>query len=151
MNLQEVLPAGAVLLDLSIPDKARAISHAARALATASGTSREVLEAALVAREALGSTGVGGGVGLPHARLHALRGTHAVFVRLASPIPFDAIDSQPVDLLCAVVAPDEPNAALLTAVAAISRVLRDADKTAALRATQSAAVARDLLLTSAPR
>jgi len=151
MKLQEVLPPGAVLLDLSIPDKARALSHAARALATASGTPREIIEAALIAREALGSTGVGGGVGLPHARLHVLRRTHAVFVRLASPIPFDAIDNQPVDLLCAVIAPDEPSAALLTAVSAISRVLRNADKTAALRATQSAAVARDLLLTSDPK
>lgn len=151
MNLQEVLPPGAVLLDLGLPDKARAISHAARVLAAASGASPQVLEAALLAREALGSTGVGGGVGLPHARLHALHGTHAVFVRLASPIDFDSIDNNPVDLVCAVVAPDEPNAALLTAVSAISRVLRDAAKTAELRATQSSAVARDILLSSEPK
>ncbi len=148
MKLQEVLPQGSVLLDLSLPDKSRAISHAARMLATASGTSTEVIEAALFAREALGSTGVGGGVALPHARLHVLRGTHAIFVRLASPIAFESIDSNPVDLVCAIVAPDEPNAALLSAVAAVSKVLRDAEKTAALRATQSAAVARDILLAS---
>ena len=148
MNLQEVLPPGSVLLDLGLPDKARAISHVAGLLAAASGVSPEVIEAALFAREALGSTGVGGGVGLPHARLHVLRGTHAVFVRLASPIPFDSIDSKPVDLVCAVVAPDEPNAALLTAVSAVSKVLRDAGKTAALRATRDAAEARGILLAS---
>jgi nitrogen PTS system EIIA component len=146
MNLPEVLPPGSVLLDLSLPDKARAISHVAGLLAAAAGVPAETIEAALVAREALGSTGVGGGVGLPHARLHVLRGTHAVFVRLAAPIPFDSIDNQPVDLLCAVVAPDEPNAALLTAVAAVSRVLRDAAKTAALRSSRDAADVRATLL-----
>jgi PTS system nitrogen regulatory IIA component len=146
IKLQDVLPQGSVMLDLSLADKSRAISLVAKMLATASGTSPEVIEAALVAREALGSTGVGGGVALPHARLHVLRGTHAVFVRLAAPIAFESIDSKPVDLVCAVVAPDEPNAALLSAVSAVSKVLRDAQKTAALRTTQSAAVARDILL-----
>lgn len=148
MNLQEVLPPSSVLLDLGLSDKARAISHVAGLLAASAGLSAETIEDALVGREALGSTGVGGGVGLPHARLHVMRGTHAVFVRLASPIGFDSIDGNPVDLVCAIVAPDEPNAALLTAVAAVSRVLRDAGKTAALRTTQSAAVARDILLAS---
>lgn len=146
MNLNEVLPPGSVLLDLSLPDKTRAISHVAGLLAAAAGTSTEIIEAALVAREALGSTGVGAGVALPHARLRTVRGSHAVFVRLASPIAFDSIDGKPVDLICAIIAPDKPNAALLTAVAAVSRVLRDAEKTAALRATRDAAEARSILL-----
>ncbi|MFN2425357.1 MAG: PTS sugar transporter subunit IIA [Candidatus Binatia bacterium] len=146
MNLEEVLPPGAVLLDLSLPDKAHALAHMAGLLAAAAGTSTETIEAALTAREALGSTGVGGAVALPHARLHVLRGTHAVFVRLASPIAFDSIDDKPVDLVCAVVAPDEPNAALLSAVSAVSRVLRDDAKKSALRATGDAAEARGILL-----
>jgi PTS system nitrogen regulatory IIA component len=148
MKLDEVLPPGSVLLDLSLDDKARAISHVAGLLASAAHVSTETIEAALIGREALGSTGVGGGVALPHARLHVVRGTHAVFVRLSSPIGFESIDNQPVDLLCAVIAPDEPNAALLTAVSAVSRVLRDDAKKAALRATRDAGEARGILLAS---
>ena len=146
MNLEEVLPAGCVLLDVPLADKPRAIARAAGLLAAACGVSSDTIEAALIGREALGSTGVGGGVGLPHARLHVLTGTHAVFLRLAEPIGFESIDSNPVDLVCAVIAPDEPNADLLTAVAAISRVLRDAAKTAGLRGTADAAAARSILV-----
>ncbi len=133
MNLGQVLPPGSVQLNVPLDDKLRAISHVAGLLAAASGVARDTIEAALIAREALGSTGVGSGVGLPHARLHSLRKTHAVFLRAQAPIGFESIDGRPVDLLCAVIAPDEPNAELLTAVSAVSRVLRDAEKTAALR------------------
>ena len=146
MNLEEVLPPGSVLLDLSLSDKSRAISHVAGLLAEAAGTSAEVIEASLLAREALGSTGVGGGVGLPHARLHLLTRTHVVFVRLSAPINFESIDARPVDLLCGVVAPDEPNAELLTAVGAMARVLRDGAKTTRLRETRQAQEARQILV-----
>lgn len=145
MNLEQVLPPGSVVLDVDAADKAAAISRVANMLATASGVPAAVIEAAVVAREALGSTGVGGGIALPHARLRSLRGTHAVFLRTASPLGFDAIDGKPVDLVCGVIAPGEPAADLLTAVSAMSRVLRDAGKTAALRAAPDAEAARAIL------
>jgi len=146
MSLEKVLPCGSVLLGVGVPDKAQLISRAARQLAVMTGASAEALESALLAREALGSTGVGSGIALPHARLHILGGTHAVFLRLATPISFDSVDDKPVDLVCAIVAPDEPSAALLTAVSAISRTLRDAAKTTALRGTSNAADVRRILL-----
>lgn len=146
MNLNEVLSPGSVLLDLSLQNKARAISQVAALLGVSARIPAATIETALFAREALGSTGVGGGVGLPHARLHVLRSTHAVFLRLDTPIGFDSIDGKPVDLVCGIVARDEPNAELLTALGAISRVLRDATKTAALRETRDAEEARRILL-----
>lgn len=149
--MQEVLPAASVLLDVGPADKARAISLAAFHLSHAGQVPADAIETALLARESLGSTGVGGGVGLPHARLHTMRSTHAVFLRLARPIGFDAIDEKPVDLVCAVIAPDEPNAELLAAVSAISRVLRDADKTTQLRRTTSSSQAHELLMSGAGR
>lgn len=146
MNLEDVLTPGSVLLDLNLPNKARAISQVAALLGVSARLPAATIETALFAREALGSTGVGGGVGLPHARLHALRATHAVFLRLDSPIGFDAIDGKPVDLVCGIVAPDEPNADLLTALGAMSRVLRDASRSAALRKSRDAEEARSVLL-----
>lgn len=144
-----VLPPDAVQLDVDATSKALVIAHAADLLAAASGVSGEAIEAALLAREALGSTGVGAGVGLPHARLHNLDAPHALFLRLATPIAFDAIDDKPVDLVCVVVAPDEPNAALLTTVSALSRTLRDAQQVADLRGCPSAEDARQVLLDGA--
>ncbi len=146
MNLEEVLPASCVLLDLGLADKSHVLSGVAKLLARVTGTPAATIESALLARENLGSTGVGGGVALPHARLHTLTETHGVFVRLATPIGFDAIDGKPVDLVCGLVAPDEPNAELLTALSAVSRVLRDAARTTALRRTHDAAEARRILI-----
>jgi nitrogen PTS system EIIA component len=145
VKLEEVLPASCVLLDLGISDKAHVLTGVAKLLAKVTGTPASTIETALLARETLGSTGVGGGVALPHARLHTLTETHGVFVRLATPIAFDALDGKPVDLVCGLVAPDEPNAELLTALSAISRVLRDAAKTTALRRTYDVAEARHIL------
>jgi nitrogen PTS system EIIA component len=146
VNLEEMLPANCVLLDLGIMDKAHVLSGVAKLLAKVAGAPAATIESALTARENLGSTGVGGGVALPHARLHAIKETHGVFVRLASPIAFDALDGKPVDLVCGLVAPDEPNAELLTALSAVSRVLRDAAKTTALRRTHDAGEARRILV-----
>lgn len=145
VDLESVLPPKSVLLDLGIADKAHVISGVARLLAPAAGVPAADIEQALVAREALGSTGVGGGVALPHARLHSLRSTHGVLVRLSSPIAFDAADGRPVDLVCALIAPDEPTAELLGAVSAVARVLRDGGKTAELRRTHDAGEARRIL------
>ena len=151
LKMEEVLPATCLLLDVEIADKARALSQIAAKLALAARIPAAAVEGALLAREALGSTGVGHGVGLPHARLHLLRSTHAVFFRLAPPIVYDSIDGLPVDLLCAVVAPDEPNADLLTVVSAFSRVLRDAEKTKLLRETTDPGEARVVLLSASGR
>ncbi|HXC52526.1 MAG TPA: PTS sugar transporter subunit IIA [Candidatus Limnocylindrales bacterium] len=148
MNLEQVLTPDSVSLDLTLTDKPRAIAHAASLLASEAGMPSDVVEGALLAREALGSTGVGGGIALPHARLHRLAKTHAVFLRLLSPIGFESNDARPVDLVCAIIAPDEPSAELLTAVSQIARVLRDQDKTAALRQSHDASEARAILVGS---
>lgn len=146
MNLEQMLPPASVSLDIPVHDKPRAIAHAASVLASEAGLPSEAVEGALLAREALGSTGVGGGIALPHARLHRLEKTYAVFFRLLRPIGFESNDARPVDLMCAIIAPDEPSGALLTAVSQISRVLRDEDKREALRQSHDAEEARAILL-----
>jgi len=96
----------------------------------------EVLDA-LLAREAQSSTGVGGGVALPHARLKGLVRMRAVFLRLDQPVDFDAVDDQPVDLLFALFAPEDANTEHLRALARVSRLLRQGEIRRQLRQARS--------------
>ncbi len=89
---------------------------------------------ALMEREALGPTGVGHGVALPHARLAQLDKVRGLFVRLEKPIDFDSVDRQPVDLVFALFAPADAGVEHLKALAVVSRTLRNAGTCAKLRA-----------------
>jgi len=100
---------------------------------------------ALVEREALGSTGVGRGVAVPHARLPGLDRMRAVFVRLDEPVTFDAVDDQPVDLLFALFAPEHAGSEHLRALARISRLLRSEDMRQQLRLARNADAIHALL------
>jgi PTS system nitrogen regulatory IIA component len=93
---------------------------------------------ALIEREALGPTGVGRGVALPHARLSGLEDIRGLFVRLDKPVNYDAVDRQPVDLVFALFAPDGNGVDHLKALATVSRVLRDPSFCSALRANDDA-------------
>lgn len=99
--------------------------------------SDEVLER-LLTREAEGSTGVGHGVAVPHARLPGLPHMRAVFVRLDQAVAFDAVDDQPVDLLFALFAPEDAGSEHLRALARVSRLLRQAELREQLRLARSA-------------
>lgn len=76
-------------------------------------------------REKLGSTGFGRGVAIPHARIANLNRPVAAFLRLGTPVAFDAADGMPVDLVFGLLSPEAAGAAHLHALAAISRMMRD--------------------------
>jgi PTS system nitrogen regulatory IIA component len=84
------------------------------------------------AREALGSTGFGRGVAIPHARIAGVNRPVAAFLRLEAPVAFDAADGLPVDLVFGLLSPEQAGAAHLHALAAISRMMRDERMHAAL-------------------
>ena len=100
---------------------------------------------ALLARETRGSTGVGHGVAAPHARIAGLTEMGGVFVRLQSPIEFQAVDDQPVDLIFALLAPPEAGSEHLRALARVARLLRRADVREALRKARTSEEIRSLL------
>ena len=104
----------------------------------------EVVDA-LLAREALGPTGVGHGVALPHARLNGLDQVVGVFVLLDKPIDFSAVDRQPVDIAFALFAPEDAGVEHLKALALVSRTLRDASVCAKLRANPNPATLYTIL------
>src|SRR6266851_5405116 len=92
----------------------------------------------LVERELLGSTGIGRGIAIPHGKLTELSRLCGLFARLERPIPFDAIDDQPVDLVFVLLAPAGAGADHLRALARVSRLLRDGSICQKLRGTDNA-------------
>jgi nitrogen PTS system EIIA component len=81
----------------------------------------------LLQREQLGSTGTGGGIALPHARLVGVDKPFGMLVRLAKPIDFDAIDGKPVDIAFLLLLPAGAQGEQLNALASVARKLRDAE------------------------
>lgn len=146
MELADLLVLSNVVLDLRMADKRQALAEASRRLSESVGISQGVIEGALLAREGLGSTGVGRGLALPHARVPGLRRSCAVLLRLVKPIGFQAIDSKPVDLVCALVAPADSGSEMLTALAALSRALRDPVVADRLRSEGDAQTVRNLIV-----
>ncbi len=89
---------------------------------------------ALQERENLGPTGVGHGIALPHARLAEVTSVFGIFVRLEKPMDFGSVDRQPVDLVFALLAPEDAGVEHLKALALVSRTMRDESICAKLRA-----------------
>jgi PTS system nitrogen regulatory IIA component len=93
--------------------------------------------AGLNEREQLGSTGFGQGVAIPHAKIDGLDDIYALFARLGEPVDYKAIDGRPVDLVFVLLSPPDAGAEHLKALAAISRVTRDAATLERLRGARS--------------
>jgi nitrogen PTS system EIIA component len=126
-------------IDLRVADKARLLHELARRAATALGLPAEDISEALQKREALGSTGTGGGIAFPHARLPGVNKPFGMLVRLAKAIEFDAIDGRPVDIICLLPLPANPQGEQLNALACAARTLREPETVRNLRRAGDAA------------
>lgn len=104
----------------------------------------------LLERERLGSTGIGGGIAIPHGRMAALPKPVGLFARLGHPVDFDSIDERPVDTVFLLLAPEGAGADHLKALARVSRLLRDRALVEKLRATESADALYALLVETVP-
>jgi nitrogen PTS system EIIA component len=124
MDISTLLGPDAVVLRAGASSKRQALHAVADAAARALGLPADRLMEALLEREMLGSTGLGSGVAVPHARVAGLTQVRGVLVRLDTPVAFEALDDRPVDLLFALFAPPQAGADHLRALAAVSRALR---------------------------
>ena len=137
MTIGDLLDPGAVALRAGAPGKRQALSLVADVAARVLGVDADMALEGLMEREAAGSTGVGEGVALPHARIDGLDRMRAVVVRLDTPVAFDALDDKPVDLLVALFAPRDASALHLRALARVARLLRQPETRSALRQARS--------------
>ena len=143
--LSDLLVPGAVIPSLKVNSKKQAIQELAEKAAELAGLpEREIFET-LLQRERLGSTGVGNGIAIPHGKLPKIGRLFGLFARLERPIDFDSLDSEPVDLVFLLLAPEAAGADHLKALARVARVLRDAQTAQKLRATRDPAALHALL------
>lgn len=145
MNISDFLSPSDVMIDVAAADKQKLLLALARKAGSIVDVLPEHVLAELQKREELGSTGVGGGVALPHARFHQVAKPIGVLLRLRKPITFDAVDGEPIDIVFLLLLPESPDGEQLGALAAIARKLRNPEITAALRgASDSAQMYRTL-------
>ncbi|MDG1068484.1 MAG: PTS sugar transporter subunit IIA [Sulfitobacter sp.] len=138
MNFAKLLTPQAVKVLSSTTSKKRLLTELAELAETAHGLNAATVVEALLAREALGPTGVGHGVALPHARLEGIDVVTGLFVLLEKPVDFGSVDRQPVDIAFALFAPENAGVEHLKALALVSRTLRDASICTKLRSNPSA-------------
>ncbi len=147
MDIKDLLGPEAVV-ELKEADKWRVLKELARQSAALLDLHPEPVVRALLRREELGSTGLGGGIALPHAPLTALQRPFGLFAHLKPAVPFDAIDERPVDLVFLLLLPEQQPEGHLKSMASVARRLRDPVLAEKLR-TARGAVALYGLLTGA--
>lgn len=138
MEVTDLLDPSGVISSFRVTSKRQALQELAKRAATLTGEDEHKIFESLWEREQLGSTGIGNGTAVPHGRIPGFKRALTMFARLEKPIDFDAIDSQPVDLIFLLLTPGEAGADHLKALARISRLLRNRAMCAKLRGTESA-------------
>ena len=136
-NLSSLLESGVIIPSFEATSRKQAIHALADALAATTGMSARKIEDAVMERERLGSTGVGEGVAIPHARLEGIESPIGGYMRLVHGVDFEAIDERPCDLIFMLLAPQSAGADHLRALAQVSRAFRQSTVRDALRDARS--------------
>ena len=150
MDISTILRTEAVKTVSAISSKKRLFHELGDLAAQVYGLKSAEVATALQERESLGPTGVGGGIALPHARLEGLPKVHGLFIRVEKPLDFESVDRQPVDLVFALLAPQDAGVEHLKALAVVSRTMRDPALCTKLRANADPQTLHTLL-TAQPR
>src|SRR5713226_8293299 len=126
MNLiAKLLPPSNILLDLDVTSKKRMFEQAELLFENNQGVARSLVFDSLFARERLGSTGLGQGVAIPHGRIKGLKEAVGAFVRLAQPVPFDAPDGKPVNLVFVLLVPEQATEQHLRILSELAQMFSD--------------------------
>jgi len=147
MDIGELLAEDGIVLRSGASSKRQALQVVAETAASAMGLDAARVMDALLEREALGSTGLGSGVAVPHARIEGLQRVFGVFVRLDTPVAYGSVDDRPVDLMFALFAPPRDGADHLRALAAVSRAVRSPELRESLRQARTVDAAHALFVT----
>jgi PTS system nitrogen regulatory IIA component len=146
MLISDLLSPERIRVDVHSSSKKRLLELISQELARNSDhlSKREIFES-LCARERLGSTGLGNGVAIPHGRVKGSSTVQASFIRLKKPLPFDAVDGKPVDLLFAMTVPEDCNEDHLKLLAQVAELFSDSALLQKLRQAESSGTLLQLL------
>ena len=148
MEISDLINDASVVESLHVTSKKQALQDLSRRAAGLTGLHERTIFEVLMAREKLGTTGVGNGIAIPHGKIPNLDRLYGLFARLEHPIDFNSIDEQPVDLIFLLLAPESAGADHLKALARVSRLLRDKTVCQKLRGTDKAEALYALLTES---
>lgn len=137
-ELIDIIEARAILPAVKTQGKKQLLQELSQTMGKLLAVDSRIIFETLLQREKLGSTGIGQGIAIPHGKLPSITRVYGLFARLVAPIDYEALDGQPVDLVFVLLAPEHAGADHLKALARISRLLREQDKVAKLRGTQTA-------------
>ena len=139
MDIKDFLSPAEVMVDVQASDKSRLLNDLSMRAASALRLDHDVVAGEILKREKLGSTGIGEGVAIPHARIPSLKGPFGILARLKRPLEFEAIDGQPVDVVFFLLLPGASHGEQLNALAAVARKLRDKNTIREFRGVSNAA------------
>ena len=149
MEIKEFLAPSDVFIGIRALNKTQLLEDLCRRAASILKVEAEKISADILKREELGSTGMGGGVAIPHARITDVKKPFGLLARLKSAIEYDAIDRQPVDLVFLLLLPTAPAGEQLNTLALVARRLRDANITRiARRATDASGLYAAVVLSA---
>lgn len=134
-----------VMAEVQASDKKSLLNEMAARASRLTGVHERLILDAVMQREKLGSTGMGKGIAIPHARLKGFPRVVGLFAQLATPIDFDAADSSQVDLVFMILSPEGAGADHLQALGEVSRALRDSATTDRIRHAESEVQILELL------
>jgi PTS system nitrogen regulatory IIA component len=138
MKISDLLSPTDVMIDVRTSNKRLLLQEFAARAAASLGLQVDRIAPYLLKREELGSTGIGRGVAIPHARLPDLQRPFGLLARLKQPIEFDAIDGQPVDIVFVLLLPAPAENGQLGPLALVARTLRPPENLARLRGAKNA-------------
>ncbi|MFO7858101.1 MAG: PTS IIA-like nitrogen regulatory protein PtsN [Ectothiorhodospiraceae bacterium] len=148
INIADLLTTERVASDVNVTSKKRSLEELSELIAGADpALPAQTIFDKLISREKLGSTGLGHGVALPHARMDGNDSAVAAFLRTSEPIDFDAFDGEPVDLLFALVVPEHFTDEHLQILARLAELFSDPELCRRLRAAEDAEALHHLLTT----
>jgi nitrogen PTS system EIIA component len=138
MKISDLLSPNDVMIDIRTSNKRLLLQELATRAAVSLGLNVDQIAPYLLKREELGSTGIGRGVAIPHARLPDVQRPYGLLARLKAPIEFDAIDGQAVDVVFVLLLPAAAENGQIGALAQVARTLRPEENLARLRAARNA-------------
>ena len=146
MDIRAFLSQGGVVLDVRASDKVQLLKDLSARAALEVALDPDVISAEILKREELGSTGLGSGVAIPHARIPGLSKPYGVLARLKRALDFAAIDGEPVDLVFLLLLPGSSGGEQLNALAAVARQLRKPTTAATLRKARDGSEAYEAMV-----
>lgn len=137
MTISALLSPQKIFIDTEVTSKKKLLELIANVVADKSQLAQSTIYANLLNRERLGSTGLGQGFAVPHARVPDLNQTIGCFFRLKYPVNFESPDNQPVDLVFTIVIPEEATEEHLLILSSLARIFSQADVCQAIRDASS--------------